>query len=153
MFYRKAVTKIFLGLFIFCLILGKADFTGVQAAQTPEQATTQFYQWYLHELNRNKDPRSRQKTKLLGYLSKRLGKWIYSIPDEEYGADYFISAQDFDEKWVVNVSKAKVVGNKASLKVLLARPKGEKSPFKRNLAIQLIKENGAWKIDKISDLD
>lgn len=153
MFCRKVVTKNFIGLVIFFLILGSANFTRAQSVQSPEQATTVFYQWYLGELNRNKDPRSRQKTKLLRYLSKRLGKWIYSIPDEEYGADYFISAQDFDENWVVNVSKAKVVRNKANLKVLLARPKGKQSPFKRNLAIQLLKENGVWKIDKISDLD
>jgi hypothetical protein len=83
------------------LTLGNANLTLAAVPQSPEQTATVFYKWYLRELNQSRDPRTGQKRKLLGYLSKRLGKWLYSIPEGEYGADYFIDAQDFDEEWEI----------------------------------------------------
>ncbi len=56
---------------------------------------------------------------------KRLGKWIYSPAYQEYGADYMIDAQDWDENWNVTTSKAVITKNTATLKVFLAAPKGK----------------------------
>lgn len=156
MSYRETITKTFIGLFIFFLISGNANFSQAQAAQTPEQVATEFYKWYLSQLNRDRDPRTQEKQKVLKYLSRRAGKWLYSIPPGEYGADYFIDAQDFDEEWqqTVSASKAIVKGNNASLTITLGVFKdGRKYQGigKHVLRLKMVKEGGAWKIDRINN--
>lgn len=121
---------------------------------TPEQTAVEFYRWYVDSLNRNREPKTRQKQKLLTFLSKRYGKWVYSIPDEEYDADVFISAQDYDEDWVnaISTSKATIKGNVARLDVILGvykNGKRTKGIGKHVLHLKMVKENGAWKIDDI----
>jgi hypothetical protein len=71
-----------------------------KAADTPEQTAKSFYAWYLSELNKDKFPIDQKQT-MNKSISKRLSRWIYSPAYEEYGADYFIDAQDFDENWQV----------------------------------------------------
>ena len=157
MLSRKNITKSFLGLFVFSLILGAANFAPAQAGQKPEDVAAEFYKWYLGELNRNRDPRTQNKQKVLKYLSRRAGKWLYSIPPGQYGADYFLDAQDFDEEWAqsVNVSKAAIKGNSATLKVTLGVFKdGRKYQGigKHVLSLKLVREGGAWKIDRINGI-
>ncbi|MDQ6786071.1 MAG: YbjP/YqhG family protein [Acidobacteriota bacterium] len=134
---------------ILFLILGNFGVTNA-AAQTPEQTAESFYKWYLHELSGNREPTKERQT-MLKFVSKRLDKWIHSKAYSDYGADYFLDAQNYDEHWMVNVSNVKVQGNNAALKVLLALPKAKKSDWKQTLAIKLIKENGVWKIDKVNE--
>lgn len=129
-------------------VLGSADSAFANAAQTPEQTAVTFYKWYLQMSNANKNPIDR-KQKMLGFLSKKLGKWIYSKEYEEYGADYFLNAQDWDEKWIATTSKAVIKGNAATLKVMLDAPKGKKADWKHNLTLKMVKENGVWKIDDV----
>ena len=126
-------------------VLGCANSAFAKVAQTPEQTAVTFYKWYLQVLNANKNPID-QKQKLLGFLSKRLGKWIYSKEYEEYGADYFLNAQDWDEKWIATTSKTVIKGNAASLKVMLAEPKGKKSDWKHNLTLKMVKETAFGKL-------
>lgn len=121
-----------------------------QSASAPEQAAKDFYKWYLHELNSDKFPISQQKPQMLKVISKRLGKWIYSKAYEEYGADYFIDAQDWDENWEngIKTSKAVVKGNAATLKVnFISKQKGFGN---HTLNVKMIKETGIWKIDRVS---
>ena len=156
MFYRKNYQKILLGLLALCLLTSSANALPPKTAQTPEQSAVVFYKWYIGELNKNKDPRTGQKQKLLSFLSKRFGKWIYSIPEGEYGADAFIDAQDWNPEWVnaVSTSKAIVKGNTASLTVTLGVYKNgrvTKGMGKHVLRLKMIKEGGAWKINHIND--
>ncbi len=125
--------------------------TTAKAADTPEQTAKSFYKWYLKELFTEGGNPIKQKGTVLKSVSKRLGKWIYSPAYEEYGADYMIDAQDFDNNWDVTTTKAVVKGNTATLKVMLAPPKGKKSDFNQTLAIKMIKENGVWKIDRVNN--
>lgn len=138
---------------ILFLIFAGVGASFVKAAETPEQTAQDFYRWYLRGINTNKNP-IEQKQTISKFVSKRLSKSINKMMAAgEYDADYFISAQDYDENWTVNVSKAKVAGNSATLKVLLDAPKGKKSKFNRSLSVVLIKEDGAWKIDKVNPLN
>lgn len=152
--YRKSNFSVkFLTASLF--VLFAFDFTNAaraNATATPEQTVKSFYTWYLGELNGERNP-FKQKQKMLGFVSRRLGKWIYSKDYSEYGADYFISAQDFDGNWTPFVSKAAVSGNKASLKLVLDAPKGKKANWKQNLTVKMIKENGVWKIDEVINPD
>ncbi len=61
--------------------------------------------------------------------------------------DYFVDAQDFDNKWAKNiaVSNVKISGTKATADVVLT---GSESMIKR-LSLRLVNQGGAWKIDKV----
>jgi len=91
------------------LILGfliTAALAASAGAQTkaPDQAAKEFYKWYLTELNAERYPIRQNKPRMLRAVSKRLGQWIYSPAYSEYGADYFIDAQDWEWTWVSGIS-------------------------------------------------
>ena len=147
--------KIKLGsLALLLFILGSIGANLVKAADTPEQTTRIFYEWYLKELRREGGNPIDNKKMLAKHATKRLIKQIDAWrAAEEYDADYFIDAQDFEEKWQVVVSKVVVKGNTARLKVTLAVPRAKADTWKQKLSLKLIKENGAWKIDEVSGLN
>ncbi len=131
-------------------VLANVGIISAKAVATPEQTAKNFYVWYLAELNKNKFPIDQKQT-MNKSISKRLSHWVYSPAYEEYGADYFIDAQDFDENWQATTTRAVIKGNTATFKVLLAAPKGQKSLFKQTLQIKMVKEGGAWKIDSVNN--
>lgn len=142
--------------FIFCILLAVTFSSPVfgQAVQTPERAAKDFYTWYLTELNAERYPIRQAKRQMLGKVSTRLGRWLYSKSYEEYGADYFLDAQDWDENWVKNISASKAVvkGNTSTVNVKFGVPKGTYSGFgPRTLPIGLVKEGGTWRIDKVNN--
>ncbi|HEX8249237.1 MAG TPA: DUF3828 domain-containing protein [Pyrinomonadaceae bacterium] len=149
--YKSFGLSLLLALCLFGNAFGQAA-----AAESPEQTAKEFYRWYLQELNRDRYPIQQQKTELLKKVSRRLGRWLYSPAYEEYGADYFLSAQDWDKNWAkgITTSKALIKGNSAALKLTLAAPRGTASASgfgKHTLAIKLVKENGLWKIDRVDN--
>ena len=146
----KIKARLFALLFVL-FVLGNVGANSAKAADTPEQTAKNFYEWYLAELSRGGAVLDKNKTTVLKSVSKRLGKFIYSPAYEEYGADYFIDAQDYDENWQVTTTKAVIKGNKATLKVLLAASRGPRPEFKQTLTIKMVKENGAWKIDMVNN--
>jgi hypothetical protein len=140
-----------IGFAVFLIFIANAGVNYAQTAATPEQAAKSFYQWYVRELAREGGNPIQQKKTVLKSVSKKLGNFIYSPSYEEYGADYIIDAQDFDETWRVSTTKAVVRGNNATLKILLksARPKNQ--DFSRTLPLKMVKENGEWKIDLVNN--
>ncbi|MGH9945682.1 MAG: DUF3828 domain-containing protein [Pyrinomonadaceae bacterium] len=140
-------------LFGFLLSIALASCASAQAAG-PEQAAKDFYKWYLTELNANRDPISKSKTRMLKSVSKRLGAWVYSPANEEYGADYFLDLQDYDETWVNGITATPAVkkGTVATFKIIMSPKKGVFSGFgKHTLALKMVKENGFWKIDSVNN--
>ncbi len=140
-------------LFAFTLVLSvlaNISIISAKAADTPEQTAKSFYVWYLAELKKDKFPIDRKQT-MNKSISKRLSHLVYSPAYEEYGADYFIDAQDYDENWEVATTKAVIKGNKATFKLLLAAPRGKPSKFKQALRIKMVKEGGTWKIDGVNN--
>jgi hypothetical protein len=140
---------IFLAGILALLTLLPAFAIGQTAA--PEATAKAFYKWYVHELNAEKNPID-QKAKLRQYVSQRLYRWVGSKAYEEYGADYFIDAQDYAHDWEKNIdiSAVSIKGTTASLRVTLRQPaNGEMQAWNRILDLKLLKEGGAWKIDRI----
>ena len=138
-----------LALLVFCAATVGAG--AAQTTNTPEQAAKSFYEWYTKELFReNGNPVDNRKT-VLKAVSKRLGKWIYSPAYQEYGADYIIDAQDYDNSWRVSTTKAVIKGNTATLKVLLKSTRPKNEGFSQTLPVKMVKENGGWKIDSINN--
>ena len=131
-------------------------FLGYSAAaqDSPEQAAKSFYEWYLKEANASRFPIRDDKPQMRARASVRLTRWLFSKAYEEYGADYFLDAQDYDENWANNVSARRISlrGPKATVKITMSVPKGTQSGFgTRTLTIGLVKEGGAWKIDSVNN--
>jgi hypothetical protein len=122
------------------------------AAQTsPETTIKNFYSWYVREISKNRFPLAEQPTKMKQFITVRCyneNKKAYD--NNEFDADYFISAQDFDERWATNVkvSNIKINGNKATANVVL----DGKGNFDSKLKLKLIKEKSVWKIDVIDPI-
>lgn len=131
-------------------LIGSICASIAKAADMPEQAAKSFYQWYLKRIITEKSPR-KDKATFQKFVSKRLSRWYYSPAYEEYGADYFIDAQNFDENWHVTTSKAVIKGNTATLRVKLAVPNAGKDSWTQNLTVKLVKEDGVWKIDSVNN--
>ena len=132
-------------IFLFAVLAGSAF---AQANSSPAETSKSFYKWYLHELKAERSPAD-EKAKIRTFISARLYKWIGSKAYREYDADYFIDAQDFGEGWENNIQTSKVVvtGNTATLRVTLL-DKG--SMGNQILDLKLLKEGGAWKIDRVA---
>ena len=115
---------------------------------TPETAARDFYRWYVGELNADRFPIVGNKPEIRKRVSARLARWLFSPAYGEYGADYFLDAQDFDAAWATTViaKGGAVKGNTAT--VVVTFPKSEH--FARKLmTVNLLREGGAWKIDKV----
>jgi hypothetical protein len=122
--------------------------------KTPDAVAKDFYKWYLTELNAEHEPILQNKKRMLEFVSARLGRWIYSPVYEQYGADYFIDAQDYEHSWANGISATKPVikGSTATLRIQMDPAKGVHSGFgRRVLPIKLVKEGGVWKIDMINN--
>jgi len=135
-------------IFVLFLILGSAGAAVAQANTGPGDTSKAFYKWYLHELNAERSPTD-EKAKMRSFISARLNKWINSKAYEEYDTDYFIDAQDYGKAWENNIQISKVVvtGNAATLRVALV---DHGSMGTQILDLKLLKEGGAWKIDRIT---
>jgi hypothetical protein len=136
---------------IVALLFVAAAFATGRAADpsvTPEDCIRGFYRWYVTNLVANRDP-MKQTKEMRRYATERLLKEIDKMvkgPDGLDG-DYFTDAQDFDPLWAKNISISgvKTTGDKSNAHVLLDGAKG----MRKKLVIDLVKEEGTWKVDKV----
>jgi len=132
--------------------LAMAHAPAAETATTPEDCIRNFYRWYVTNLVANRDP-MKQRKEIRQYATERLLREIGKMktgPDGLDG-DYFTDAQDFDPLWAKNISISDVrtQGDKSSARVLLNGQKG----MQKKLLVHLVKEAGAWKVDKVKGLD
>ncbi|SRR5260221_8746496 len=149
---RSAIVRV-LCLSVFLVLAG--SFSAFGQATTPEQTVKAFYKWYVHSLNASdKGP---SKAQLRPHISARLARWMNTKEYAEWDADYFLSAQDFGSHWgdYVQVSKVALKDNVATLHVKLVEPptKDGTGMGDRELDLKLVKEAGAWKIDRVNAKD
>ena len=140
-------------LFVF-LLFALIPVSAAGQATRPDEVAKEFYKWYLSELNLERHPISQNKTRMRRYISARLARWIYSPAYSEYGADYFIDAQDWERTWADRVSAMPPVvkGAVATVRIQLDPAKGVFSGFgRRTLPVRLVKEGGSWKIDLVNN--
>jgi hypothetical protein len=141
-------------LFLTFLIISALHLSAGAQVRSPDTVAKDFYKWYLTELNNERYPIRQNKKRMLEFISTRLGRWVYSPAYSEYGADYFIDAQDWDQTWVNGISATRPVikGSTARVRIQLEPAKGVFSGFgRRTLPIKLVKEAGVWKIDMINN--
>jgi hypothetical protein len=135
----------------FIVSVGSAN--AVSAACTsPEKTTSDFYQWYLHELDQDKYPLTSAEAK----DRQSLNKWVSpellqelrkSLSENELDAEYFTDAQDIFDDWINNISvqKGKVAEHHASVELTLGV-----TEIKRGYDITLDDSHGCWKIDQVA---
>ena len=142
-------------IFLLAILVFSALHVSIGAqVKRPDAVAKDFYEWYLTELNAERDPIRQNKTRMRAFISARLGRWIYSPAYSEYGADYFIDAQDWEQTWVNGISATRPVikGATATLRIRFDPAKGVQNGFgRRILPIKLVKEGGVWKIDMINN--
>lgn len=117
--------------------------TPAQATASPEEVVQQFYRWYLHTLNQNKQPINQPATMRKWVTRATLLALKKAQRANELDADWFLDAQDFNAEWErnINPSKATVRANSAMLLLTLS---GEN--WSHKLKITLKREDGVWKI-------
>ena len=140
---------------IVALLVVAAAFTTGRAAEpagTPEDCIRGFYHWYVTNLVANRDP-MKQRNEIRRYATERLLKELgkMKMGPEGLDGDYFTDAQDFDPLWAKNISisAVKTQGDKSNANVLL---NGSEEMQKR-LIVDLVKEGGTWKVDKVKGRD
>ena len=122
-----------------------------EPATTSDPANTirSFYHWYVTVLIANQDP-MKNRAEMKRFVTDRLRNEIDKMvkgPDGLDG-DYFVDAQDFDNKWAksISVSNVRIRGTMATANVLLA---GSDKMMNKRLSLDLVNDGGGWKIDKV----
>ena len=126
----------------------------INAQSAPATTVKAFYKWYVHSLNTDvSDPLNSDKTTARKYVTTSLLRKIEKAMKAEggIGADYFLSAQDFDKEWENNLVIRKVSTTASTSTINIVLP--SKQMGDQKLKILLRKEGGLWKIDKINDLN
>lgn len=117
----------------------------------PETTIQGFYSLYIKEINKNKFPLTEQPAKLKTFITARCYNENKRTYDRnEFDADYFIAAQDFDVKWSTNnkISNLKINGSTATATVNFFGSNN----FNHKLKVKLLKQKGVWKIDIIDPI-
>jgi hypothetical protein len=133
--------------FSFVIFCGLA----ASAQSTPQTTIKNFYLWYVGQIAKNKFPLAEQPTKMKQFITVRCYNENKRAYDRnEFDADYFIAAQDFDEQWATNlkISNLKITGSKATANVAFFG----KNNFNHKLKLKLLKEKSGWKIDVIDPI-
>jgi hypothetical protein len=138
-------------LLMLSVAFGGAKPAQADAAQNMSARVVGFYKWYVGKIKADKRPLNSRET-MRQYTSRRLWKWLNSQAYAEFGADYFLDAQDFDNDWdQARVSNVRIKGQTATLTASLGRPKPrDKGIGVHTLKLRLVKEAGVWKIDRVN---
>ena len=151
---RKAVRVFSLLLVLLASVLAMGSFSPASAdtQQAISQKVKKFYGWYVARLSKDKSPMD-NRAMIRNHSSRRLWKWLNSKAYGEYGADYFLAAQDFGRDWGTNlkISNFKTKGKVVTLTLRLGRTKPEQTEIgPHTIKLKLVKESGAWKIDRVN---
>ena len=125
--------------------------TAPAAAEADASVTARrFYGWYLAALAANREPLRDDPGGFSARVSASLMREIRQKLESPDGmeADYFIQAQDYAEDWIDHVAAAPAQGNAA--RAVVAVVLGVEPSTLQRLNVVLTKEDGAWKIRRVS---
>ena len=150
----KHLFSVFLASVLACAwSISPASAAGPLDVAAAKEQVAGFYKLYLHALNNNGDPLTKDRDALKRYLSAGFLKKVDRLSKVEGGleADPFICAQDFDKDWEKNikVQKAEIRGKAATTQVELTG----REIARHHLIVKLIREAGGWKIDRVDGVD
>lgn len=116
------------------------------ARHDPHKIVSDFYTWYLHELNHDNSNPLKNKTMALKYLTTTL---LANAPrlTRRMDADIFICAQDWSPEWEKNFTVGPVSETGARLSTIVTLPSGETDQIKITVTLTKIKEG--WRIARV----
>jgi len=125
---------------------GKAalDVTKTIEVKPADATAVEFYRWYVKQVNDGGSPFMKAPQQLKEYVSASLWKTLQQTRGVEKDADYFLKAQDTLDDWATNISAspAKMVDGITRTIVTL----GASAESKHRLALDMVQEDGTWKI-------
>lgn len=118
------------------------------SAESVEQTATSFYKWYIAQAADMKNPLA--SSELKKYTTARTHKALMRAYEaNEIDADYFIKAQDFDDKdWLSNIKVQQVIVDPVCTNVYMSF--GAANP--KRVVDCFVKETSGWKIKAVTDL-
>lgn len=122
------------------------------AAQTGEKSPgaviKNFYQWYIRAIDAGTDPFVKGRKTLLKYVTPRLVKQIERAEANGEDVDVFTYTQEFDASWAdkATVTNVRLKGAMATAIVTF-----DATTNYPRVSVTLVKESGAWKIDKVKN--
>ncbi|SEK71948.1 Protein of unknown function [Kosakonia sacchari] len=140
-------------LIISLLLACYLPFVSANTATDVQKNITEFYTFYLHELDKTPPDEMVKMEKMHKWVSGKLLARIaaiYNMPEQELlGADYFTYSQDYDPAWIprLKVSPAYPDGDNLKLDVWL----GIEDNKLAHLQVWTCKEDGQWKIFRVID--
>ena len=155
---RILTNCLLLGVMLFAALSAWAPFLYAQSlhgqtGRSPEDRITTFYKWAIGTMVKKRSP-VRQKKVVSTYLSKSFYRWLYTRADAETRNLYLLPDNDWSESWI---DKIKIIDKKKTASRMRVRVDlGEKGPpdhFVNPIQVNLIRENGTWKIDCIQSAD
>ncbi|MGO2441561.1 MAG: DUF3828 domain-containing protein [Serratia proteamaculans] len=137
--------------FLFITSLGSVNAADVNCA-SPKKITSDFYHWYLQEINQNKYPltssAANDKNRLKKWVSPELlNKLGESLSENDLDAEYFTDAQDIFDDWVNNISTHQVEQTEHKVDVKLQLGVSE---IKKTYDVSLDDNHGCWKINNVA---
>ncbi len=129
----------------------------VETTASPANTIREFYRWYVKALVAEAKPLD-QKAKMKQFATARLRKEIERLStvdsDMDGGGldhDPIILGQDFDKDWSTNITVRGVTVEGDSAKATVEFRGREIAHHK--LKVALLREDDAWKVDKIDSAD
>ena len=118
---------------------------------SPQATLVEFYHWYLDALMKHRVPIKDDGARIATYVGRaRLQNLKRRMNSPEgLDEDYFTRAQDYFDDWADNVavSDVQIAAKTATANVILGATEESRHP----LALQLLRENGRWKIARVSE--
>lgn len=118
------------------------------SADSVEKTAITFYKWYIVQAADMKNPLANPELKK--YTTVRTHQALTRAYEaDEIDVDYFIKAQDFDEKdWLSNIKVQQVIVDPVCTNVYMSF--GAVNP--KRVVNCFVKESGGWVINTVTDL-
>lgn len=131
-------------------LIASAQPAHTKTIQAPQLVAEEFFGWYLTGLASDEDPLTSDRQKLAIYVSKALIKDLdrQRNRDKVIAEDYFLKSQDYLDEWQTarHVSRPFRRGDTTIVQMKL----GTNPTNLHTLDVYLIREDGAWKIRRVT---
>jgi len=141
----------------FCLLLSSvfpdhaqaADSAALFPQNTPQSTLNEFYRWYLDALMKQRVPLEDDHVKMATFVGRTLLRTLDRRlkSDEGFGEDYFTRAQDYFDDWLSNITVSNMRAGRKTASATVAL--GASRESRHRLALQLVREDGGWKISRV----
>ncbi|MFP2238512.1 DUF3828 domain-containing protein [Pseudescherichia vulneris] len=136
---------------LIALLLTPAIASAADDFDTATKQAIEFNKWYLQQISLDKYPLT-DSHNIDKYVSSSTLKKLRAAEgndNEYYDADYFTRSQYIGDDWLQNVTVVASDYEPVCFNVYVSYGKNKK----HTISDCMVKENGTWKVDRVTDLD